>query len=118
MSESTGVVVAGRLPPCSAPPSSRSFILIVLPATANAACRQAPVADVWYDTPALQVWADGKGFVTCVRATGVEHVYRSTDPEVGLDLERVLDDRWVRLARYTGYESDDSSIECARPRPL
>lgn len=87
------------------------LILIVLPATANAACRRAPVADVWYDTPALQVWADGKGFVTCVRATGVEHVYRSTDPEVGLDLERVLDDRWVRLARYTGYESDDSSIE-------
>jgi len=87
------------------------FILIVLPAAANAACRQAPVADVWYDTPALQVWADDKGFVTCVRATGVEHVYRSTDREVGLDLERVLDDRWVRLARYTGDESDDSSIE-------
>ena len=83
MPESTAAAAAGRLPPMLRAALLTLFILIVLPAAANAACRQAPVADVWYDTPALQVWVDEKGFVTCVRATGVEHVYRSTDPEVG-----------------------------------
>ena len=87
------------------------FILIVLPATANAACRQAPVADVWYDSPALQVWTDDEGFVSCVRATGVEHVYRDTDPEVRLELDRVLGDRWVRLGRYKGYDGEDCTLE-------
>lgn len=87
------------------------FILIVLPASASAACRTAPVRDVWYDSPAVQVWFDNHGAVACVRATGTERVVRTGDGDIGLEFHDVYGERWLRTGRYTGYESDTTSIE-------
>ena len=87
------------------------LILIVLPAGASAACRTAPVADVWYDSPAVQVWSDDDGLVACVRATGTERVVRTGDDDVSLDFGAVYGERWLSTSRYTGYDSDDSSRE-------
>ena len=87
------------------------LILVVLPATASAACRTAPVADVWYDSPAVQVWFDDHGVVACVRATRTEHVVRTGDEDIGVDFSEVLSERWLVTSTYTGFDSDDSSIE-------
>ncbi|MBE2316852.1 hypothetical protein DVA67_012790 [Solirubrobacter sp. CPCC 204708] len=89
------------------------LILVVLPASASAACRTAPAANVWYDSPVLQVWADGEGWASCVRPTNTEHVYRDRGdgPEARLDFGHVWGDRWITLVREKGYDSDDSSIE-------
>lgn len=87
------------------------FILIVLPATASAACRTAPVADVFYDTPAVQVWAGDEGMVACVRATAVERTVGTPDKDTGVELREVLGERWMVTTSYAGYESDTTSIE-------
>ncbi|MDA0185648.1 hypothetical protein OJ997_35410 [Solirubrobacter phytolaccae] len=89
------------------------LILIVVPATASAACRTAPVADVWYDSPAVQVWFDDNdGIVACVRATGVERVvpYPAED-DVHLEFEEVQGDRWLRTLTYKGEDSDTTTAE-------
>ncbi|RKQ92304.1 hypothetical protein C8N24_2148 [Solirubrobacter pauli] len=87
------------------------LILIVLPATASAACRTAPVADVWYDTPAVQVWAKGNGIVACVRATGVERVVRPPHSEASVSFDEVVGERWLVTRTESGYWSDNTSVE-------
>lgn len=88
------------------------LILIVLPAVdASAACRTAPLADVWYDTPAVQVWAGDEGMVACVRATGVERVVSATGEDVSVSFDEVLGERWLVTSAETGYESDTTSVE-------
>ncbi|RKQ92303.1 hypothetical protein C8N24_2147 [Solirubrobacter pauli] len=84
-------------------------ILLVLPAAADAACRTAPVADVWYDSPAVQVWFDDHGIVACVRATGTERVVRTGDEDVTLEFSGVYGERWLSTDRSWGVEEDDST---------
>lgn len=88
------------------------LILIVAPASASAACRSAPVAHVWYESPAVQVWFDDHGLVACLRATGVERtVPYPADDDVRLEFTEVQGDRWVRTATYTGDDSDTTTAE-------
>jgi hypothetical protein len=78
------------------------FILVVLPATASAACRTAPDADVWYDSPVLQVWEDRDGFVSCLRPTGQE--FRYPHPGTLLAFDDAWEDRWLSLEPAPDWE--------------
>lgn len=83
------------------------LILWVLPAAADAACRRAPDADVFYESPAVRVWYDGhKQAVACVRGTRTERVVRSDVAFFGVELRSVEDDRWLV---YSTYEDDGST---------
>lgn len=86
------------------------LILWVLPAAADAACRRAPDAAVFYESSAVQVSYHGhKEAVACVRATGTERVVRSDVAFFGVELRSVEDDRWLVYSTYDDEDSTDRS---------
>lgn len=87
------------------------LILMLLPAAADAACRRAPDAAVYHDSPAVQVWYDGKGVVACLRATQTERVVLPEDDYLGVEITGVEGDRWLYYSTYV----DDGSTGLSRP---